>query len=276
MKRIVKKAGITVSVLVVSGLIYLFLFGWLFPYSPVLIGFKKQELSSLIVCRQNKAADFDFSHIDSLLPAIEEFHELAFTRKPALFLFSDSLNYRRHSPSKARFCAFYNGRVFISPWAFEEACKGSISLETYLRHELSHSLIHQNAGFFAAARYPDWLLEGIAVYSSGQRGTRFYPSKEETYRLIRLGNFMPPDYFKTGKEKKIHLDVPYHNPFIYSEYGCMVDYLIERFGKADFLKFMKACMEKHDYREVFKTVYNLEFDDFVEDFRKQACTMTVL
>ena len=67
----------------------------------------------------------------------------------------------------------------------------------YTKHELSHVLILQNKGIFSESKYPKWLLEGIAVYSANQMGTSFDPGKEETYKSIAQGNFMPPFDFKT-------------------------------------------------------------------------------
>ena len=249
-------------------IIYSFLFGKLFPYSPIIIGFEKHEQSNTIIYTQNELLFDDFEKIDTLIPEIEKFHELEFLRKPKVFLFADSMSYLRHSSTRARFCAFYNGRVFVSPWALREALNGEISLEIYLTHELSHSLLHQHSGLLHAAKYPKWLLEGIAVYSSNQMGTSFYPDKNETYRLMQSGNFMPPDYFKTKKEDEIELDVEYRIPFMYSEFSCIVDYLIESYGKDKFLIYMKSLIKDSDHDEVFRQTFDTDFDTFLSDFKE--------
>jgi len=76
--------------------------------------------------------------------------------------------------------------------------------EIYLKHELSHSLLHQHSGIIRAGKYPAWLLEGIAVHSANQMGTSCYPSKKETYNYIRKGNFMPPEYLKQRRKTKLN------------------------------------------------------------------------
>jgi hypothetical protein len=121
--------NVTVAIIAVLLIIiaFLFLFGKLFPYSPIISGFAKHELNRVIIYIQKGAQYDDYSKFDTLIPTVEKFHELQFVRKPELFIFQDSIKYIHHSPSKARFCAFSSGRLFISPWALREAQEGKIS-----------------------------------------------------------------------------------------------------------------------------------------------------
>lgn len=158
--------------------------------------------------------------------------------------------------------------MIISPRALKEARQGIISLEIYVRHELSHLLIFQHIGILAELRYPKWLLEGIAVYSAHQMGTSFYPGKDETYHAIAQGNFLPPFDFKTKREDKVKLDVKYRITFMYAEFACMVDYLVANYGKDKFLLYMKSLMKSNDHDKIFKQVYGIDFDNFIMDFRQ--------
>lgn len=272
MTSMTRKKKITlIGVLVLIGLmIYLFLFGKLFPYSPIIIGFDKHELTNTIIYSQNGVSFDDYERIDTLIPSIEKFHELVYLTKPKIFLFSDSISYLRHSPSRARFCVFYNSRLFVTPWALKEAQNEKISLGIYLTHELSHSLLHQHSGLINASKYPKWLLEGIAVYSSNQMGTSFYPSKNETYQLIQSGNFMPPDYFKTKNEDKIKLDAENRIPFMYSEFACIIDYLIIQFGKEKFLIYIKKLTKDNDHDIIFRENYGIDFKQILIDFKEHV------
>ncbi|MPL94481.1 hypothetical protein SDC9_40635 [bioreactor metagenome] len=257
-------------VTIFSVLTYELLWGKLFSFSPIIIGFTKHELPHSSIYVQNGGDVSSLTRIDTLIPIVEDFHELKFSYKPKIFIFRDSISFIRHSLSKARFCVYPNGRLFISPWALQEDKENKISLEIYLRHELSHSLIDQNAGLINAFRYPQWLMEGIAVYSSNQMGTSFYPSKEETYRYIYQGNFLQPLDFKTKNEDKIKLNVEYRITFMYSEFACIVDFLIETYGKEKLLIFMKKLLIESDNDKVFKEVYNIEFSQVIQNFRKQV------
>jgi len=265
LSKTVRFIGATAVVIVIV-IAYSFLFGKLFPYSPLIIGFSRYALEHTVVYVQHGAVDSTLKEIDALIPKVEAYHELAFLKKPRLFIFKDDAGFRRRSVSKARFCAFYNGDVVLSPRALREIEKGEISLEIYLRHELSHSLLYQHAGMLRAYRYPAWLLEGIAVFSTGQMGTSWYPSKEETYEAMRNGNFMPPEVYKTKKEDRVRLDVKYRMTFMYSEFACIVEYLIETYGKDKFLSYVRGLLRDGNHNRVFKNTYGIDFGQCLQNF----------
>jgi len=267
-KNLIKRIIFIILVIILVLLSYSFLYGKLFPYSPLKIGFSKHNMQNSIIYVQNETGFSEFERIDTLIPAVENFHQLKFISKPEIFIFKDSSSYIQRSPSKARFCVFYNGRLVISPWALREAFENKISLEIYIRHELSHSLIYQHTGIINGYKYPKWLLEGIAVYSSNQMGTSFYPSKQETYELIRKGYFMPPGYYGTNDEDKISFDIENKIAFVYSEFACIVDYLIQKYGFEKFLTYMKTLIDNPGNDEIFKEIYNMDFGDFISEFKE--------
>ena len=270
MKNRTKKISAAVIFIITGFICYLFLFGKLFPFSPVIIGFSRHELPNTVVYVQKGAVYNDFQKTDSLTIPVEAFHELKFRRKPELFIFRDSMAFIRRSPSRARFCAFSSGRLIISPWALREADEGKISLSIYVRHELSHVLILENKGLFSELHYPKWLLEGIAVYSSHQMGTSFYPGRDETYKAIADGNFMPPFDFKTRREDRVKLEVKNRIPFMYSEFACIVDNLVADYGRAKFMLYMKGLIKSNDHSRIFKEIYGMDFNTFIKEFRQSA------
>ena len=248
---------------------YQLLWGKLFSYSPIKIGFTKYELPQIIVYKQNGAQEYNLKIIDSLIAGVEKFHNMSFTKKPVIMFFSDRDSYLKRNLTKARFCAYPNGTLVVSPWAVREALDGKISMKIYLTHELSHTLLYQHMGFFTAYfYYPRWLLEGIAVYSSKQMGTSWYPGKKETYEYIRKGNFFPPEYFNTVNEDKIILNMKNKIAFIYSEFGCIVDYLIENYGKEKFMQYMIQLLDSHQPDKVFKDLYGIELDSCLVNFKE--------
>jgi len=268
-KKIKFSISITVIVIIIF-FIYSLLFGKLFPYSPVIIGFSANETRHAVIYIQNGAKFPDFEKIDSLFPSIEKFFEMEFRNKPRIFLFKDAKSYYRRSVTKARFCSFYNGDIVIAPWAFEEAQHGEISLEIYLRHELSHSIIHQQSGIIRASKFPKWLHEGTAMYVANQMGTTLYPSKEETYQYIRHGNFLHPQYYQTKQGEQIQLNVEHRIGFIYAEFACIVDYLIEHYGKERFLLYVKTIIKNSNPDQAFKDIYGLELNTCIEAFRESV------
>ncbi len=269
-KRKQIRIGLGIIILLLGILAYLFLFGKLFPYSPLAIGFVKHELSNSVVYVQKGTSFNDYQEIDEITAPLEEFFLLKFKQKPKIYVFRDSLSYGRLSPSRARFCAFPKNTLFISPWALKEAENNEISLRTYLLHELSHILIFQNKSFLTVLQYPKWLLEGIAVYSSNQFGSYMYPTKEETYEMVSKGNFLEPMDFKTRKEEKVVLDVPYRMTFIYAEFGCIVDYLVVKYGKEKLLIYVKTLLKENGNDQVFQNIYGMKFQVMLREFREYA------
>lgn len=54
---------------------------------------------------------------------------------------------------------------------------------------------------------------------------------------------------------------------MYSEFACIVDYLIQTYGKEKLLMFMNALMKDSDNNKVFKDVYSIEFEEVLRDFK---------
>ena len=79
---------------------------------------------------------------------------------------------------------------------------------------------------------------------------------------------MPPDCFKTKMEDRIELDVEYRITFMYSEFACIVDYLIENYGKDKFLSYMTGLTTNTEHDNIFKSIYGIEFEKCIRDFRE--------
>jgi hypothetical protein len=210
---------------------YLSLFGRLFPFSPVIVGFSRHERDREIIYAEADVHVKNLALIDQCIVSVEQAHGLAFKHKPEIFLLKTPAKFQRLTGSTVRFKTFpVYGRVLVSPHALEEVDKGLISLPIYLKHELSHSLLFQHMTLYRFVKYPTWLLEGIATQSSGMMGHAWYPDKKATHDLIREGNFMPPRDFGTQNEDLTHLQVPNRAAFLYSEFACIVDDLMDNYG----------------------------------------------
>lgn len=262
-------SGGLLATVFIGALAYLAIWGKGLPYSPIIIGFDRHELDHLVIYMENGGPAEAYNWAGRLVRDVEDFHELHFRSKPVLFFFHKTSTYARRSPPKARLCAFYNGAIVVSPWVQKEDADRKLSLRIYLAHELSHSLLYQNMGLRAKFRYPRWLLEGLATYSAGQMGTFLYPGKPETLALIRAGNWMPPERFGTSGEDHVRLDVPERMPFIYSEFACIVDDLIATQGRDRFLRYMKRLMVESNHDAVFRSVFQIDFDTYLERFRSK-------
>ena len=265
LKMKITLALFTLFLLILS---YLFLFGKLFPFSPIILGFTKHELTNSIIYVQNESEFTDLQRIDKLLKPVEASHRLNFTKKPRILIFSDRSTYSNRTTTNARFCVYPNGTLVVSPWAIDEDKSGLISLDIYITHELSHVLLYQHMDILTIFKYPQWLMEGIAVYISRQLGTSWYPSKGETYNDIKNGYFFPPHYYKTDQEYDVKLDIENPIAFMYSEFACIVDNLIEIYGTDMFFKYMDKLLDNADHDKVFIETFNKNYSDFLVDFKE--------
>lgn len=163
------------------------------------------------------------------------------------------------------------GRLYVSARAVRESGEGRIHLEVYLAHELPHSLLYQNMSVWRALSYPGWLLEGIAVRSSGQMGIDGYYTKAAALTAIREGYFVPPDDWGTivRKQRKSIRDLPLENKmwFIYAEFGCLVDRLLETCGRDEFQRFLRATLTERDISKTFERVFGIGYEGFLKAFR---------
>lgn len=111
--------------------------------------------------------------------------------------------------------------------------------ESYFRlikHELSHcfsSIVSDRN------TKPDWLWEGLAIYTSGQNIEKKVPLKFQTFLKF---------YDKSGGG-------------VYAESGFAVQVLIEKFGKQKLLRLIKGLKKiksKKDFYSLFKKTYGFE------------------
>ena len=249
---------------------YLSLWGRLFPFSPVIVGFSKQEGDRAIIYAEVDVHFENLALIDQCIVSVEQAHGLAFKQKPEIFLLKTPAKFQRLTGSTVRFKTFpVYGRVLVSPHALEEADKGLISLPIYLKHELSHSLLFQHMTLYRFFKYPIWLLEGIATQSSGMMGHAWYPDKKATHDLIREGNFLPPRDFGTKNEDATLLKVPNKAAFVYSEFACIVDDLMDNYGREKVLAYIKALFNGSDDLELFRATFRRTFGDYLSDFQRR-------
>lgn len=260
--------------LVTTVLIYFFLWGRLFPFSPVILGFEREEFDKAVIYYREGTDISNYSVIDSLIDKVEDFHQLRFKKKVGIFIFNSDAEYTRRTGMRTRFVTFpVHGRIFVSGKAKAEFEEGKIHMSVYLKHELSHSLLFQNMTLYHVLHYPGWLAEGIAVYSANQMGVDGYFTKEETFETIRDGYFFHPDDWGTLLRRKEGLEdfsLPDKYRFIYSEFACIVDDLIQSYGQEKLNQYMTALLSEKDDGEVFRRIFGVDFENYVDDFRNRT------
>ena len=268
------------ALLLTALLAYQLLFGRLFIFSPFAPGFEKREYEKYVLYFHENEDIKDYDIIDSLIRRAEISHGLHFRHKVKIFVCAYEGELKKFTGARARMITVIgNGRIFISEQANDERKTNAIHPDTYLLHELSHSLMHQNMSFFHALTYPQWFMEGLAVYTSDQFGKDGYLTMEETFAKMKEGYFVEPEdwgTFLSGKGKAVK-DFKLKNKyrFIYAEYGSIVAFMIEKFGKDRFDRFLRESLKSNDFYVLFKDVFGQEFHEFINDFKNYAASAKV-
>jgi hypothetical protein len=271
--KITKRLSIAFDIALISLVVYLFLWGRFFPYSPIVLGFEHRDYKKTVLYF-HKGTDISvFKDIDRLLPGIENFHQLKYRQKVGVFLCSSPEEEKRLANSQTRFKAFPPyGRIFVSKQAQQESLSGKIHPDVYLTHELSHSLLEQNMSLWQFLFYPKWLMEGLAVYSAGQMGVDGYFTQEQVRQTIRNGYFVYPKDWSSNLWESRAVEksaVPNKWWFVYSQFGCMVEDLIKKYGKDKFILFMKKELKGGNTDKNFRDIFGRAFESYVNDFKNQ-------
>lgn len=69
------------------------------------------------------------------------------------------------------------------------------------------------------------------------------------------------------RKRKIKLDLKNSISFIYSEFACILDYLIVTYGKEKLMLYIKKLSNNPDNNKEFKEVYGLEFSKAIHNFK---------
>ncbi len=101
-----KKLIIGTVLLIIAVIIYSFLWGRLFPFSPIIIGFEQKEFNKAIIYYRKDTDISKFIIIDSLTNEVEDFHQLKLKKKVKIFIFNSDKEYTRHTGKKTRFVVF--------------------------------------------------------------------------------------------------------------------------------------------------------------------------
>ena len=267
-------AALAVAALVLL-VIHELLLGRLFPFSPVVVGFSRQEYGSFVVYHHGQPESSQLSYLSQVVVMEENYHGMAFRSKPEIVLCKDDREYQRISGGKAKFIAV-NGRLFVSQRAQEDARQGKIELRTYLTHELSHCLLQQHMSFLRQLKMPRWLLEGTAMDCAGQVGVGVYPPKAIVYDAVARSVFCESADFGTALsgEKGTAISCPITNQtaFFYSEFGCIVDFIRSSHGAQRYQAFLKDVVEGHpfDVERSFETVYGTTFGEEIARFKTET------
>ena len=237
------------------------LWGPLFPWSPVKIGFKTIESSHATIYIQDFNGENVVYKLDEIIAEAEKFHGIKFKEKFKIIILDKESNMKRYLP-------WMKGTGFSVKLGFANVIYlGSIArnspngIEVYLKHEISHLLIHQNTSS-AENNFEilnqGWFAEGTATYYGGP----YYYFKNEFLELWianKLG-------FDKLYEKNPHKMDVRMNTLYYTYYRFFIEFLIESYGIEKYQIYLKKYISyPKKYKILFNEVYK---NDLIEILKK--------
>ena len=267
---------IALLLLFIGATLLLFVQGPLFPFSPVICGFRSHTFARAAVYYHDGTPITAFADIDALMGEVESFHQMHYKAQVKLFVCGSTGEFKRLTwGSRGRLVTFPPyGRIFVSARAMREALSRQIHLRVYLKHELSHALLQQNTPLRRCNALPVWLGEGLAVYSAGQLGCDHYPSADDIRHDLRQGYFFPPEDCGMAaaclpEDVKRQPALVREAHFWYAESACLVGDLIHRYGKARFFQFVNLLMQQGTASADFSRVFGISFVEYTKGFRQR-------
>lgn len=163
---------------------YLF-WGPLFPWNPIKIGYEKIESSKATAYITDYNGEEVVYKLDEIIQEEEKFHDLKFKEKFKIIILGKESNMKRYLPwmSGSGYSVKLGSMNVIYIGA--NARNSPFGIGVFLKHEISHLLIHQNTSSHDKNMEivtQGWLAEGVATYFGGPQ----YYNKDEFLELWRV------------------------------------------------------------------------------------------
>jgi hypothetical protein len=241
--------------------LYLF-WGPLFPWNPLKPGFKKFESSSVTVyITEFNGEDIVFK-IDEILREEEDFHGIGFKKKFKIIILGKESNMKRFLPwLRGSGYSVKLGSVNLI-YIGANARNSQYGIGVFLKHEISHLLIHQNTpsrGDNMEIQKQGWLSEGVATYFGGPH----YYDKDE---FIELWTQLGLTFDSLYEENPLKMDRSiFHLKYTY--YRFFIEFLIETYGLEKLQAYLKSYLiNPKNYKIIFPEVYNEELKEILQDY----------
>lgn len=259
-----KKGFIAIFILVITILLYSFIFGLLFPWSPIKFGFQKDSYNnSSVFYPKNMSLSKDYEFIDRLMSETEKFHNLKFKKKVNVVICATKSQYKRFSTQRTPICTMYTGStIYVNPTITDT----KRDIKSFLKHELSHAITYQNSTILKTSKMKRWITEGLAVFYGNSH--HYYQGKEFLTLAVDKGYFF--EFIKNRANiGNIPKNIRYS--FEYAEYGYFIEYLAVKYGSDLLIKFIHQYLFEPDLEEkLFKQIYHLELLDVFQKFEGEV------
>lgn len=252
-------------VILIVFLVAIFAAGPFFPWSPWKPGYQRLSTSNAdVYYHKSVRLPAAYTEMEAILEEAQSFHRLPLKTRLTIVHSADWYEFRRFLPHRAmraeRGATLATGTViYISPFASEE----NLDPAEFLRHEVSHALLHQHQSITAAVKSERlWPFEGLAVLFSRQTSYRSEAELREYSRKHSLLLLFDPDL--RGRD--------FDPAIAHTAWKMFTDFIMQRDPGA-YQRFLTAAMEEpSEWRENFLEIYRIDFATALSAFQQRLNT----
>lgn len=247
-----------------------FPFGPLLPWSPVKPGYHRVSHAGADVYTGG-GGDYAsvYGDIDRVMKEAEEFHRMKFNGRIKVIACKNWGDCERALPwmSVKALGGVTLGTgdvIYITPRLKEK----NLSIEEFLRHELSRALISQHTSIRNSMKLTDqmWFSEGLAVGFEDQTA---YLNRAEFFERAKqtgLAGVIDPERMDRSAPE-------WSARFAYPAQRYFLEFLKQRYGAERFQDFtMKYINAPDDYRRLFAEVFQLPLPEAIGQFEQAIKT----
>ncbi|MFC2115480.1 peptidase MA family metallohydrolase [Bacteroidota bacterium] len=241
--------------------LYLF-WGPLFPWNPLKFGFKKIASSKANVYITDFNGESVVYKLNELIQEEEEFHALKFKEKFRIIILGKESNMKRYLPwMKGSGYSVKLGFINVI-YIGANARNSQYGMDVFLKHEISHLLIHQNtssSGNNFEILKQGWLTEGVATYFGGP----YYYEKNEFIKLWMENKLTFDNLYE---ENPLEMDGSIFK-LKYTYYRFFIEFLINTYGLEKFHSYLKRYIyTPQNYKIIFTEVYEEDLNEILKNF----------
>lgn len=259
-----KRLGRAVLLFLGAGVVLAFPYGPLFPWSPVHPGYELfSSARADVYYPAGTELESAYRDMDRHVAWAEEFHRLGLPRRVTVIACRNWSDFQRFLPvglgRGVGAATLETGTViYVTPKLDERG----FDKNEFLRHELSHAILNQNAGLRNSHRMGPqaWFYEGLAVACGQQKAYLTREEFEARARQTDLRTVIGPELAELPK--------PGDFRFFYVAWRYFLEDQIRREGRDRFQGLIEGFMKRpREIRGVFHEVYGEPLDLAVERFQ---------